>query len=125
MLAAEGVPEWATYLGVPVWIGGLGLLLWLWLSGRVFTKATCDDRVAAAVAECDVERQGWGRERAALQARLDAVVADRDAWRATAKEEAEARQAAEKAAAALMESTNISLALLSALKDALQGRPER
>jgi len=51
-------------------------------------------------------------------------VVDRDAWREAHREETRARQAAEKAATALMETGQISLALLSALKDALSGRDE-
>jgi hypothetical protein len=55
----------------------------------------------------------------ALQSRLEAVIADRDAWREAHRVEVGARQSAEKATSQLMESSNVSMALLAALKDAL------
>lgn len=130
LLGDASFPEWASVLGIPVWMGGAAFVIWLLLKRVLITSAEADarvaaaelradDRVTAATAHCDLERAGWGRERSELTARIDTLIADRDAWHLAHGEETMARLAAERAAAALMESTNLSLALLAALKDAL------
>ena len=135
MLAAEHLPEWAAALGVPVWIGGLAFVLWLWISGKVVLttdrdkaltehRASCDAELSAVRSEADSKVATTAAALARLQDRIDHLVVDRDAWREAHREEVLARQAAERAAAALMETGQISLALLAALKDALAGRPE-
>lgn len=141
LLAAEldGPPNAAeviSWLGIPAWIVGLGTVLWLWLRGIVMlTKdhrealdarsTACEERVEAIQSEADSKVAEVERRVDALQDRLEHVVVDRDAWRDAHHEEARARQAAERAAAALMETGQISLALLAALKDAIGGhRPE-
>lgn len=114
MLGAAGpqdFTEWASWLGVPLWVGGLGLLAWLLLSGRLRRREDCAELIAARTAECDQ-----------LADRLAAVIADRDAWREAAREEADARQASDRAAAQLMDSTNLSVQLLQALQEAMRGR---
>lgn len=128
--------EVISWLGIPAWIVGLGTVLWLWLRGIVMlTKdhrealdarsTACDAEVAAIESEANARVAQVERRAEDLQDRLDHVIVDRDAWRDAYHEEARARQAAERAAAALMETGQISLALLSALKDALGGhRPE-
>jgi hypothetical protein len=117
--AHDTLPEWAAMLGVPVWLGGAAFLIWLLLTRKLVTRAERDEvlealRVAHDSAMAEVEGRAG-----ALANRVEALVVDRDAWREAHHEETRARQAAEKAAAALMESGQISLALLSALKDAL------
>lgn len=139
LAAGEGPPnagEVITWLGIPAWIIGLGTVLWLWLRGVVMLTSdhraalvartvACDAQVEAIQAEADARVAEVERRVDGLQDRLDHVVVDRDAWRDAHHEEARARQAAERAAAALMETGQISLALLAALKDALGGhRPE-
>ena len=139
LLAIEEPPNAAeviSWLGIPAWIVGLGTVLWLWLRGVVMLTKDHREALAARSEACAAETDAIRSEadskvaqverRAdALQDRLDHLVVDRDAWRDAHHEEARARQAAERAAAALMETGQISLALLSALKDALGGhRPE-
>lgn len=129
--AAE-VIEW---LGIPAWIVGLGTALFLWLRGVIMlTKDhraqmaakddACEAIVAAVQSEADSQVTEVERRAKALEDRVENLVVDRDAWREAEQEQARARQAAERAAAAAMESGQISLALLAALKDALGGRPE-
>ena len=117
-------PAWAGALGVPVWLGGLAFVLWLWLGGKVTRTSDCDATVAALAKSHATELAEVEARAAVLENRVEALVVDRDAWREAHREETRARQAAEKAAAALMETGQISLALLSALKDALAGRPD-
>lgn len=125
LLAAEGppLPELAGWLGIPVWLGGLAFLLWLLLGGRLVRREDCDARVTAAVQakqlEWDAEKGQADARLTEMSARLTAVVADRDAWRDAHGAEVEARRAAEHAAGKLMETGNLSLALLDALKTQL------
>lgn len=131
-----GVGEVAAALGVPVWLGGFAFLIWLWLKGVIIlakdhdaamaaARASCDTELAAVKATADVQATNAKVRVEALTDRIDHLVVDRDAWREAHREEAMARQAAERAAAALMETGQVSLALLGALKDALAGRPEQ
>jgi hypothetical protein len=137
--------ELLTWLGIPSGIIGIGLPLLLWLRGTIMLTSDHTRQVAAleaahatALAECrraadaeltaaqsaaEVQRTAEAATMRALQERLDHVVADRDAWRDAQQEEAAARAASERAAAALMEQGQVSLALLGALKDALGHRP--
>lgn len=138
LLAAEGPPnagEVIEWLGIPAWILGIGTVLWLWLRGVIMlTKDhdaalvekdhACEQISTAVRSEADAKVSEIERHNASIRDRLDHVVVDRDAWRDAYEEETRARQAAERAAAAAMESGQISLALLAALKDALAGRPE-
>jgi hypothetical protein len=136
MLAADApFPEWAAALGVPVWLGGLAFVLWLWLGGKVVLatdrdkaladhRTSCDAELAAVRSEADSKVATTTAALGRLQDRIDHLVVDRDAWREAHREEVLARQAAERAAAALRDTGQISLALLAALKDALAGRPE-
>lgn len=108
---------------MPVWLGGLAFVLWLWLGGKVMLSSDCDRRCAALEKAHAAELAEVASRNAVQADRIEALVVDRDAWREAHREETRARQAAERAAAALMETGQISLALLSALKDALAGRP--
>jgi hypothetical protein len=132
---------------LPAWlnlvngIGALGvtmLVLWLWLNGVLVRGKDVDVRLKerddAHAREIELIRSGHADSVTALNlandnrvkmltARLDAVVADRDAWREASQEEAAARRAAESATLQLMESTNVTMALLSALKDSLARTP--
>lgn len=138
-LAAEAGPPGAgeviEWLGIPAWILGIGTVLVLWLRGVIMlTKdhrdvvaekdASCERTVSAVRSEADAKIAEVTRRADALEDRIEHLVVDRDAWRDAEQEQARARQAAERAAAAAMESGQISLALLGALKDALGGRPE-
>jgi hypothetical protein len=138
LTAANGAPgagEVIEWLGIPAWILGIGTVLVLWLRGVIMLtsdhrgtveaqKAACAAEVAAIRSETDARIREIERRADALQDRNEHLVSDRDAWRDAHHEETRARQAAERAAAALMETGQISLALLGALKDALAGRPE-
>ena len=124
LASTHDFPAWAGALGVPVWLGGLAFVLWLWLGGKVQRTTDCDATVAALAKAHTAELAEVEARAEALQQRVEALVVDRDAWREAHREETRARQAAEKAAAALMETGQISLALLSALKDALAGRAD-
>lgn len=115
-------PEWASWLGVPLWIGGLAFLLWLWLSGRIMLRTDHEAAMTVERQRADEQVEAAELRVADLQNRVDHVVVDRDAWREAHDAEVQARLQAEKAATALLESTNISLALLGALKDALGGK---
>jgi hypothetical protein len=138
LLGQEGPPnagEVIEWLGIPAWILGIGTILVLWLRGVIML--TSDHRAAlaekdenchavteAVKSEANARIAEVERRANALQDRIDHLVVDRDAWREAQEEQARARQAAERAAAASMESGQISLALLAALKDALAGKPE-
>lgn len=138
LLAAEGPPnagEVIEWLGIPAWILGIGTVLVLWLRGVIMLTsdhrealaakdASCSSIVAAVKSEADAKVAEVQRRAEALSDRVEHLVVDRDAWREAQEEQARARQAAERAAAAAMESGQISLALLGALKDALAGKPE-
>lgn len=138
IVAAEGPPnagEVIEWLGIPAWILGIGTVLVLWLRGVIMLTsdhrtalaekdASCEAVATAVRSEADAKVAEIERRANALEDRVEHLVVDRDAWREAQEEQARARQAAERAAAAAMESGQISLALLAALKDALGGRPE-
>lgn len=139
ILAAEsgapGAGDVIEWLGIPAWILGIGTVLFLWLRGVIMLTSdhreamaekdeTCEAIAAAVKLDADSRVAEISRRAASLEDRIEHLVVDRDAWREAQEEQARARQAAERAAAAAMESGQISLALLAALKDALGGRPE-
>lgn len=97
----------------------------LFLTKRIMLPSDCDQRVRQVLDQRDVEREAWDKGMAALEERNAALIADRDAWRAAHKEEAEARAAAERSAAKLMETSNLSVQLLEALQEAWRGREGR
>lgn len=117
---------------------GLGILVFLLVKGIIVTATAADERVRVQQEACDKQ---LGLIQAAhadtltalnlahdnrvrqLTQRLDAIVADRDAWHEAYTEEAAARRAAETATRQLMESGNVTMALLSALKDSLARTP--
>lgn len=141
-----GAEELLQLLGIPSGIVGIGLPLLLWLRGTIMltsnheaamatAAATHAAATATARAACDAELQAVRSDAgskvaaaealaAARQDRIEHLVVDRDAWRDAQREEAAARAASERAAAALMEQGQIVLALLSALKEALARGPE-
>lgn len=117
---------------------GLGILVFLMVKGIIVTATSADERVRVQQQSCETQVMLIQSSHAdaltavnlaqdnrvkALTQRLDAVVADRDAWREAHSEEAGARRAAESATRQLMESGNVTMALLSALKDALAQTP--
>ncbi len=139
-LAAEAGPPGAgeviEWLGIPAWILGIATVLVLWLRGIVMLTSdhrtqmadkdeTCRAIATAVKLEADTRVKQVEQRAEVLTDRIDHLVVDRDAWREAQEEQARARQAAERAAAAAMESGQISLALLAALKDALGGRHEQ
>lgn len=135
LAASEGPPnagEIIEWLGIPAWILGIALNLVLWLRGVIMltsdhrdavllAETNCEEKIEAIQSEADSKVAEVERRSATLTDRIEHLVVDRDAWRDAHHEEVKARQAAERAAAALMETGQISLALLSALKDALGG----
>lgn len=128
------LPAWVNLVNG---IGALGvtfIVLWLWLNGVLVrgkdVEVRLKERDDSHAREVELIQSAHGDSVTALNlshdnrvrmltARLDAVVADRDAWREASQEEAAARRAAESATLQLMESSNITMALLSALKDSL------
>lgn len=119
---AEGTADVLQWLSIPAWVTGLGVPLALWLRGTLLLRSDHDKAMAAQRQTCDAELAAEVQQRKALQDRIDHLVPDRDAWREAHAEAQRALQASERAAAALMETGQISLALLGALKDALAGR---
>lgn len=128
------LPAWVNLVNG---IGALGvtfIVLWLWLNGVLVrgkdVEVRLKERDSSHAREVELIQSAHADSVTALNlshdnrvrmltARLDAVVADRDAWREASQEEAAARRAAESATLQLMESTNVTMALLSALKDSL------
>lgn len=121
MLVADAFPEWAGAVGVPLWIGGLGFLLWLWLSGRVMRTTDHQAALAAERQRTDEQVESAELRVADLQNRVEHLVVDRDAWREAHDAEVAARLAAEKAAAKLLDATNVSAKLIDALTKAIPG----
>lgn len=113
---SEGVSGLIELLSIPGWVIGIAALTILMLSGKIMRRSDHEEVVnnlKADYAKRDSER--------------DAAIAElrqaKDAWRVAHGEEVKARQAAERAAAALMEGTATVNALIEALHDAL--RPEK
>lgn len=130
-----GLPQWLTSAGV---IGTLILVLGLWIRGTLLRAKDCDARVQelkeSHTRELALIRDAHADQLTALNLahdnrvkmltqRLDAVVADRDAWRQAHSDEAEARRVGEHVNSQLMESTNVTMALLSALRESLTRPP--
>lgn len=135
------LPGWLQALSSVVGGVGLGVLVWLLVYGPLGRRSDCDARCAALTEaheqEMSLINNAHGDTLTALNLandnrvksvtlRLDGVIeereqlrADKEAWRAAYTEEAGARRAAETATRQLMESTNVTAALLSALKDAM------
>lgn len=113
---------------------GLGVLVWLLVRGVVVTSASCEERVQALKTSHATEvalihaghadsltalNLAHDNQRRQLELQLAASAADHEAWHGAYTEEAGARRAAEAVSRQLMESTNVTAALLSALKDSL------
>lgn len=119
MLLGAATPaalDWAVGLVTPA------VVLGLWLTGKLTLTRDCERRLAEMRDAHAAERDAVAATARALQKRIDALVADRDAWRAAHQEEAQARAAAERAGAKLMESTNLSVQLLDALQQSMRGK---
>lgn len=110
-----------TALGIPAWVIGLGLALFLILKGTLVLGSDADERTRvatkAATAVAEAEKSQLTIRANELNARLDALIADRNAWRDAHGAEVEARRAAENTAAKLLDTGNLALALLEALKE--------
>lgn len=141
-----GIPSWAQ-TGIAISV--LMAFAVLWIRGSIVTAGDRRDAVAAAkeAAEATLKVTIEAHHQEVMQLndahadtltalnlahdnrvrlltqRLDGVLADRDAWREAHADEAAARRAAETATRHLMESSNVSLGLLAALKDALAQSP--
>lgn len=81
-------------------------------------EAECQGELATAQAEAKAAELA----RLLIEQRLEAVIADRDAWRLAHSEEVDARRASEQATRNLMDVGQISLALLQALRDTVADR---
>lgn len=123
LLLADAIPEW---VGIPTGIAGLGIPLGLWLRGITMLRSDHDAQMAAQAA-------GYTTQVTLLGDRNTALIADRDAWRTAHSAEVDARVAAERAAAAMLEQvkaassqTDLTGKMLSALMAALgsKGAPD-
>lgn len=121
------IPSW---VGIPSGILGLGLPLVLILRGTLMLTSEHEKRLVLErqacqqVADAELRRSQEQYESAELrvldlQNRVALAEADRDAWRTAHEAQAQARLAAEHAAAQLIEAQQLGLGLLGALKDAL------
>lgn len=117
--------EWASWLGIPVWIGGLGFVLWLWLTKKIMLVSDHDTALAVERRRADEQVESAELRVSDLQNRIDHLVVDRDAWREAHDAEVEARVAAEKAAAKLLETSDLSVRLLDALTESLRAKGRR
>lgn len=126
VLAADEAP-WPSWLALPANLGAVALLLWLQLTGKQYRREDALAMVAVErergderVADCEKRNQ----ERLAdaekrygiLETRLDAVVADRNAWREAHHQEVQARATAEAATTKLLSATDVTVRLLDALE---------
>lgn len=127
VIASGAGDSWPTWVVLPTNLGAVGLLLWLQLTGRQMRREDADAMVAAErargderVTECTArtaEREAeLGRREAMLTDRLDAVVADRNAWREAHHQEVEARRTAEASTVKLLSATDVTVRLLDALE---------
>lgn len=135
LLADAGDAPWPNWLALPANLGAVALLLWLMLTGRQLRREDVDAMLAAEreraderVADCEQrgrERLAEAQARFALvEQRLDAVVADRNAWREAHHQETLARATAEQSTAKLLSATDVTVRLLDALeRSVVAGRP--
>lgn len=114
--SSDGVGTLIELLSIPGWVIGIAALTILLLSGKIMRRSDHEEVVRTI-------KEDFAQRDRAKDERLQAVVADRNAWRTAHEEEVKARQAAERAAGALMEGTATVNALIEALHDAL--RPEK
>lgn len=125
--AGTGDAPWPDWLALPANLGAVALLLWLMLTGRQVRREDVTALLAAErargderVAECDArsaERLAeLGKRETMLTDRLDAVIADRNAWREAHHQEVEARHTAEASTAKLLSATDVTVRLLDALE---------
>lgn len=126
VLAADEAP-WPSWLALPANLGAVALLLWLQLTGKQYRREDALAMVAAErargderVADCEkrnLERLADSQKRyEILETRLDAVVADRNAWREAHHQEVQARASAEQATTKLLSATDVTVRLLDALE---------
>lgn len=117
-------PSWlGNIIGIPAGVAGIGIPLYLWLSGKVRLSSDVQSEldVVKKSLEDQLTQAKTGLEEK-LKQRDDEIIAlraDRDAWRIAQAAEVEARQAASRAAASLLDSASLSNSLLDALKDVL------
>lgn len=126
ILADESAP-WPSWLALPANLGAVALLLWLQLTGRQVRREDVErlltaerTRAEERMKDCEARNQERLVERdrlhAALETRLDAVVADRNAWREAHHQEVQARSTAEQATQKLLSATDVTVRLLDALE---------
>lgn len=126
VLADESAP-WPSWLALPANLGAVALLLWLQLTGKQYRREDALAMVAVErergderVADCEnrnLERLADSEKRyQILESRLDAVVADRNAWREAHHQEVQARATAEAATQKLLSATDVTVRLLDALE---------
>lgn len=100
-------------LSIPGWVIGIAAITILLLSGKIMRRSDHEDMIANKEREHERIVQ-------AHRDRIEQLRLDRDAWRSAHGEEVQARQAAERAAAHLMEGTATVNSLIIALQDALR-----
>lgn len=118
VLADTGA-AWPAWIALPANLACVSLLLWLVLTGKLYRAEDMQAAVAAERARGDERVAAEHAQLVQLQDRVDALVADRDAWRVAHTAEVEARRLAEGASAKLLESTSVTVRLLDALERSL------
>lgn len=132
LLADSAQGNWPAWIALPANLTAVILLLWGWWRGELIRlpvhaaaiaseRDHADERVAAAEALAEERLVGMQRELDAHRARLEAVVADRDAWRTAHSAEVDARRQSEQAAAKLVEAQGVTVRLLTALERIMGG----
>lgn len=120
-------------IAVPISLGGFALYFGDQYLGRVIRRPELERQLGEVERRCAAEwgtklavaeakQEGAERVAAELRDRLASVRGDRDAWREAQREEVEARRAAERTSASLLEATNTTADLLAALRDAVSLR---
>lgn len=134
MLLADSAPpgDWPAWIALPANLTAVVLLLWGWWRGELIRKpvheaalaserAHAAEQVVAARSIADERLAGVVREAEALRARMEALIADRDAWRTAHAAEVDARRQSEQASAKLVEAQGVTVRLLSALERIMGG----
>ncbi len=122
-LIAASANEIASYFGIPTGIAGIGIPLYLLLKRVVVMATDADKRVEEVKASEQMRRElqdaSYQLQISSLTHRIDVMTGDRDAWKRAHHEESERAAAAERATAALLETSDLSNKLLDALREQL------
>lgn len=133
VLADQPGDNWPVWIAIPANLFAVALMGWGWWRGELIRKPAHEaevaqvrqlaaQQVAGAEQLAEERKAGVERELAQVLRRMDAVVADRDAWRVAHSAEVDARREAEQAAAKIVEAQGVTVRLLSALEAIMAGR---